>query len=203
MTGGDEDDPTGVTADAVEAKPTRRALERGACIDRYLIVDELGEGGMGVVYKAFDPELGRPVALKLLRTQDDASDLQRERLLREAQALAQLSHPNVVAVHDVGTFRGDVFIAMEFVDGITVRRWLKDHPRGQREVLDVFLNAGEGLAAAHRAGLVHRDFKPDNVIVGSVGRVRVLDFGLARAATADLLPADSAAAGPSNSDSVD
>jgi eukaryotic-like serine/threonine-protein kinase len=114
----------------------------------------------------------------------------RDRLLREAQALARLSHPNVIAVHDVGTFGQDVFIAMEFVEGATLRAWLKSAPRNHREVLDAFLAAGHGLAAAHRAGLVHRDFKPDNVMVGSDGRVRVLDFGLARDATTNPVPAD-------------
>ena len=150
---------------------------------------------MGVVYKAFDPELGRTIALKLLNTDGGSSGGHRDRLIREAQALARLSHPNVVAVHDVGTFGDDVFIAMEFVEGETLREWLKERPRTQREILDVFLAAGQGLAAAHRAGLVHRDFKPDNVVVGldapppdgtagarrlGDGRVRVLDFGLAR-----------------------
>jgi eukaryotic-like serine/threonine-protein kinase len=136
---------------------------------------------MGVVFKAYDPELDRAVALKLLRTRVGASDAAQDRLLREAQALARLQHPNVIAVYDVGSFGRDVFIAMEFVEGQTLRQWLnKSHSR--REVLDAYLAAGEGLVAAHRAGLVHRDFKPDNVIVGKDGRVRVLDFGLARAA---------------------
>jgi eukaryotic-like serine/threonine-protein kinase len=136
---------------------------------------------MGVIYKAYDPELDRPVALKLLPAHSTG---QGERLLREAQALAQLSHPNVIAVHDVGMFAGDVFIAMEFVDGDSLGRWLAVAPRTRAEIMDVFLAAGEGLAAAHGAGLVHRDFKPDNVIVGHDGRVRVLDFGLARTAQA-------------------
>ncbi len=160
---------------------------------------------MGVVYKAFDPELGRPIALKLLNTEEGPAGSLRDRLLREAQALARLSHPNVVAVHDVGTFGDNVFIAMEFVEGETLREWLSKKPRSRREILDVFLAAGQGLAAAHRAGLVHRDFKPDNVVVGSApssspqdeatraapagdGRVRVLDFGLARDATSPDRP---------------
>jgi serine/threonine protein kinase len=145
---------------------------------------------MGVVFKAYDPELGRPIALKLLQTDDTGSD-QGDRLLREAQALARLQHPNVIAVHDVGTFGTNVFIAMEFVEGENVRRWLKTKPRSQAEILDIYLAAGEGLHAAHRAGLVHRDFKPDNVIVGDDGRVRVLDFGLARAAAQQDEPAQS------------
>ena len=168
--------------EAQRRRMARPPLERGACVARYLIVDELGAGGMGVVYKAFDPELGRPVALKLLTTKSDTNDRRRGRLLREAQALARLSHPNVIAVHDVGTFDDDVFIATEFVEGVTLRSWLAKEVRSRRQILDVFLAAGEGLSAAHRAGLVHRDFKPDNVMVGVDGRVRVLDFGLARAA---------------------
>jgi serine/threonine protein kinase/tetratricopeptide (TPR) repeat protein len=158
-----------------------RVLARGTCVGRYVVVDPVGQGGMGVVYKAYDPELDRQLALKLVGAGDDESvGAKRDRLLREAQALARLQHPNVIAVHDVGTFRGDVFIAMDFVEGRTLRAWLRDRPRRQRDVLDAYLAAGEGLAAAHRAGLVHRDFKPDNVIVGNDGRVRVLDFGLAR-----------------------
>jgi eukaryotic-like serine/threonine-protein kinase len=182
------DDPGNFTSTTVgigKRGPARAALGRGACVDRYIIVDEIGQGGMGVVYKAFDPELGRPVALKLLRTRSGASDVLRGRLLREAQALARLAHPNVIAVHDVGTVADDVFIAMEFVDGVTLRHWLRESARSQRAILDTFLAAGEGLSAAHRAGLVHRDFKPDNVIVGADGRVRVLDFGLARSASSD------------------
>ena len=156
-------------------------LPRGTCVGRYVVIDRIGQGGMGVVYRAYDPELDRPIALKLVAALDDeATGAKRDRLLREAQALARLQHPNVVAVHDVGTFRGVVFIAMDFVEGQTLRAWLRDKPRRRREILDAFVAAGEGLAAAHRAGLVHRDFKPDNVIVGNDGRVRVLDFGLAR-----------------------
>ncbi|HTJ44831.1 MAG TPA: serine/threonine-protein kinase, partial [Kofleriaceae bacterium] len=154
---------------------------RGHAVDRYLIVDELGAGGMGVVYKAYDPDLGRLVALKLVRA--GAKARAHVRLLREARAIARLSHPNVVAVHDVGELPGDskeIFIAMEFVEGQRLRDWLAT-PRSQRAILDAFLQAARGLAAAHDAGLVHRDFKPDNVLVGLDGRVRVVDFGLARA----------------------
>jgi serine/threonine protein kinase/tetratricopeptide (TPR) repeat protein len=179
-------------------------LARGTCVGRYLLLEQLGQGGMGVVYRAFDPELDRPVALKLLQAQEGESGGQRDRLLREAQALARLSHPNVVAVHDVGVVEGtgDVFIAMEFVQGQTLRGWLGQARRSRREILEAFLAAGEGLAAAHRAGLVHRDFKPDNVIVGDDGRVRVLDFGLARTADASMdanaAPKGRAGTGPSS-----
>jgi tetratricopeptide (TPR) repeat protein len=154
-----------------------RVLERGASVGRFLIVDRLGAGGTGVVYKAFDPKLDRPVLLKLLHAGDGDLEVLRDRLLREAQALGRLSHPNVVAVHDVGTFGGDAFVAMEFVEGATLSQWLEQAPRSQREILEAFRAAGRALAAAHQAGLVHRDFNPDNVIVGNDGRVRVAGAG--------------------------
>ncbi len=158
---------------------------RGEVLGRYVVLARLGAGGMGVVLAAYDPELDRKVALKLLRD-PRGGEAARTRLLREAQALAQLSHPNVVAVHDVGTVGGRVYVAMEFVAGVTLQAWLERAPRSWREVLRTLLAAGDGLAAAHAAGLVHRDFKADNVMVGDDGRVRVMDFGLARAA----LPGD-------------
>jgi eukaryotic-like serine/threonine-protein kinase len=159
-------------------------LERGAVVGRYVILDRVGTGGMGVVYSAYDPELDRKVALKLLRPDRDPSsgDAGRLRLLREAQAIARLSHPNVVAVFDAGSFGDQVFVAMEFVEGWTLRQWLEEKQPGWREILERFLLAGWGVAAAHAAGLVHRDFKPDNVLLGKDGRVRVVDFGLARPA---------------------
>jgi serine/threonine protein kinase len=173
------DDSVGPTVD-IGTRGAHAPLERGATVGRYVVLDQIGAGGMGVVYKAYDPELDRTVALKLLQGEGGASAF-RERLAREAQALARLSHPNVIAVHDVGSFAGVVFLAMEYVDGETLRQWLSAKPPpSRRAILDAFIDAGEGLAAAHRAGLVPRDFKPDNVMVGRDGRVRVLDFGLAR-----------------------
>jgi tetratricopeptide (TPR) repeat protein len=159
-------------------------LERGSSVGRYLILDVIGEGAMGVVYAAFDPELDRRVAIKLLQVQPTARANSKDAqawLLREAQALGRLSHPNVVEVHDVGTLPGErVFIAMKLVTGDTLRDWLKQ-PRTWREVLAVLREAGAGLAAVHAAGLVHRDFKPSNVLVSAVdGRARLTDFGLAR-----------------------
>ncbi len=154
----------------------------GDTIGRYIVLRRLGAGGMGVVYAAYDPQLDRKVALKLLRTgmglgQGEA----RARLVREAQAIAQLSHPNVVAVYDVGTATsGEVYVAMEFIEGDTLSQWLTRWDRSWRETLELYREAGRGLAAAHAVGLLHRDFKPDNVLVGVDGRVRVTDFGLAR-----------------------
>ncbi|MBK7825056.1 serine/threonine-protein kinase [Nannocystis sp.] len=156
-------------------------LTRGADIGRFTLLGKLGSGGMGVVYAAHDPELDRKVALKVLLPVRDGGPnaAGRARLLREAQALARLSHPNVVAVHDVGTFEGDVWIAMEFVAGQTLDAWARERPRGWPEVLRVLVDAAQGVAAAHAVGLVHRDLKPENVMIGGDGRVRVMDFGLA------------------------
>lgn len=160
-------------------------LAEGTRIGRYVITARVGAGGMGEVYVASDPQLDRKVALKLVRA-DARTDPQvaRERMSREAQALARLSHPNVVAVHDVGVHQDQVFIAMDLVEGALLSEWLAAAPRSWREIRRVFLEAGAGLEAAHRVGLVHRDFKPSNVLVTASGRAVVIDFGLARAAEA-------------------
>jgi serine/threonine protein kinase len=156
------------------------ASERVA-VGRYEIDSRLGAGGMGVVYRAHDPDLDRPVAVKLLHSESSGDDKARARMLREARALAKLSHPNVITVYDVGTDAGQVFVAMELVAGRDLRRWLDEHRQAAwRQVLALFIAAGRGLEAAHEVALVHRDFKPENVLVGDDGRVRVLDFGLAR-----------------------
>jgi tetratricopeptide (TPR) repeat protein len=154
---------------------------------RYTVLDKLGQGGMGVVVAAYDSRLDRRVALKLLRRslKAEGSEGEETRLVREAQAMARLSHPNVVAVYDAGTLEdGSLFIAMEHIQGRTLRKWKSEGPRTWREVLEAYLSAGHGLVAAHAAGLIHRDFKADNVLVGQDGRVRVTDFGLARAQNA-------------------
>ena len=164
------------------------SLDRGAEVGRYVVLSQLGSGGMGVVYSAYDPELDRKIALKVLHPRRAASsrrEAARARLIREAQALAQIAHPNVITVHDVGTFHGSVFVAMEFIDGRTLTQWARKKKRSWKRVLDIVLPAGRGLAAAHAGGLVHRDFKPDNVMIGRDGRVVVLDFGLARQAAPD------------------
>ena len=150
-------------------------------IGRYQLLERVGAGGIGVVWGAWDPELERRVAIKLLKPVTGAS---RERIVREGQALAKLSHPHVVPIYDVGVHDEQVYLVMEWVRGQTLRA-LAAQPRSVRQLVDVYRAAGEGLAAAHDAGLIHRDFKPDNAICGDDGRVRVLDFGLARGESSD------------------
>ena len=173
------------------------------CVSRYVLLGEVARGGEGTVFEAFDPELDRKVAVKIVRS--CARQDGERRLLGEAQALAKLDHPNVIPVHDVGTYDFDaqarelagtssvaeklstrgVYVVMEYAPGQDLRGWLEARTRSWREVVAVFRQAGEGLAAAHRAGIVHRDFKPSNVIHGPDGRVRVVDFGLAQASPSD------------------
>ncbi|MEM9460526.1 MAG: serine/threonine-protein kinase [Myxococcota bacterium] len=169
-------------APSIETLPSGdEDLASGTILDDcFRIVRPLGRGGMGVVYLADHLQLERQVALKLHSAAAGSSGT--SRLLREARTMAKLVHDNVITVYDVGTVDQQVYIAMEYVDGGTVRDWLDEQSRSWREILRVFVAAGRGLAAAHHAGLVHRDFKPDNVLVGRDGRVRVADFGLARAA---------------------
>jgi predicted Ser/Thr protein kinase len=150
-------------------------------IGRYRVLGRLGQGAMGVVYSALDEQLDRRIAIKLLQTGRGRGEA-RERLRREALALGRLSHPNVVAIHEIGEAEGQLFVAMELVEGVTLQAWLMERPRRVAEVLAAYVQAGRGLAAAHAVGLVHRDFKPENILIGSDGRVRVVDFGLARQA---------------------
>jgi serine/threonine protein kinase/tetratricopeptide (TPR) repeat protein len=155
-------------------------------IGRFFLLEQLGAGAMGEIYAAYDEQLDRRVALKLVRHGSELTIKADEMLLREAQALAQVSHPNVVQIYEAGTHAGRLFIAMELIRGQTLTRWLGEvaqlpRPQRQREILRSFIAAGRGLEAAHAAGVAHRDFKPDNVLVGDDGRVRVVDFGLARA----------------------
>jgi serine/threonine protein kinase len=161
-------------------------LTPGMRVARYEIQRELGRGGMGVVYLARDITLDRLIALKLLHARHD--EAAQARLLREAQVMARLSHPNVVPVFELGDWRGELYLTMELVSGRTLAAWLKAAPRTSAEILSTFIEAGRGLAAAHAAGIVHRDFKPENVLVGHDGRVRVTDFGLSRPGSAVVLP---------------
>ncbi len=164
-------------SDSAQSSPRPATSEWPETIGKFRVEKKLGEGGMGVVLLAMDPALGRRIALKLLRAGAEANVEGRARFLREAQVMARLSHENVVIVHEVGEHEGRAYVAMEYVEGGTLTGW----PAGKswRAIVDIYLRAGRGLEAAHRAGLVHRDFKPDNVLVGSDGRVRVSDFGLA------------------------
>jgi serine/threonine protein kinase len=177
--------------DDVEARRAREAVAgrlfgqpaRPVTVGRYRITARIGSGGMGMVYRAHDPELARDVAVKVMNANafgEDEARLARARLVREARAMARLAHPNVIHVYDVGTVEQGVFIAMELVEGHPLDVWL-EHNRGRswQHVLARLVDAGRGLAAAHAAGVIHRDFKPENVLVGDDGRVRVCDFGLA------------------------
>lgn len=155
-------------------------------VGRYGIRERLGAGGCAAVYRAYDPALGRDVALKLLAL---AGAEDGRRMAREARALARLSHPNVVEVYDYGRVGGYVYVAMELIDGPTLAQWLAKSQRAA-DVVRVFADAGRGLVAAHHAGLVHRDFKPTNVILSNDGRVRVLDFGIARTFKSHSAPGD-------------
>ncbi|MCH9688446.1 MAG: tetratricopeptide repeat protein [Deltaproteobacteria bacterium] len=165
-------------------------LARGTGVGRYVVLAELGRGGMGTVYSAFDPDLDRKVALKLLPMSDGRSARD---LGREARILAKFTHPNVASVFDVGRTETALFITMELVDGGDLTSWLGATHRSAAEILSVFVDAGRGLAAAHAKGLIHRDFKPSNVLIGSDGRVRVADFGLAQLVSGQpgpLVPGD-------------
>ena len=164
-------------------------LQRGSTVGRYALLEMIGQGAMGSVYSAHDPQLDRKVALKLVRAERLAGPDARGRLSREARAMAKVSHPSVIHVYDAGEVESGVFIAMELIDGVTLAAWLRERPRTPTEVLDVFFAAGRGLAAAHAAGIVHRDFKPDNVLIDRAGRVTVTDFGLAMAPSGERVDA--------------
>ncbi|MFO0635709.1 MAG: serine/threonine-protein kinase [Nannocystaceae bacterium] len=195
MQGDDDSHPscdTGIStqgADAAASAPAQ-ALQPGRTIGRYTLQQRLGQGGMGVVHAAWDPELQRKVAIKLLHARDPSrvstAEL-RQRLLREAQTLARLDHPNVVGVHEVGVHGELVFIVMDFVEGLTLAQWVGARERSWLEIVDAYQQAARGLAAAHAAGVIHRDFKPDNAMIDRSGRVRVMDFGIARRSEAAMV----------------
>ena len=170
----------------IEREPTRLA--------HYRLRERIAHGSTGVVYAAFDEQLERKVAIKLLAAQD--CETSRERFWREARAMGRLTHPNVVQIYEIGEAEGLTFIVMEYVRGGTLRDWLDAETRTPAQVLRAFTDAGEGLLAAHRGGLVHRDVKPQNLLVDSAGRVRVTDFGFARQLQAGLGPTDEMRAQP-------
>jgi eukaryotic-like serine/threonine-protein kinase len=177
---GEEVATSATSSPAVGLDARSGGLAPGARVGRYELVELVGRGGSGVVYRAHDPELSRAVALKLIASADGSAPRGTQaRLLEEAQILARLSHPNIVAAYDVGIHDGFVYIVMELIDGVPLSEWLHgSHSRA--EILEVLVAAGRGLAAAHAASVVHRDFKPANVMVSRDGRVRVVDFGLAQ-----------------------
>jgi tetratricopeptide (TPR) repeat protein/predicted Ser/Thr protein kinase len=175
-------------SDRLEMESARERAERAlfgsaapAKLGRYVLLGQTADGGMGVVHAAYDPELHRKVALKVMHPRRTDARA-RERLITEARALAKLDHPNVVKVHDVITQSDQVVIVMEWIDGDTLAGWERAQARSWREIVTVYAQAAQGLAAVHGVGVIHRDFKPANAIIGSDGRVRVVDFGLARAA---------------------
>ena len=184
----DGGDKLAMTATVADSTNALRKAPKAATLGRYRLEQVLGTGGMGVVHAAFDIDLERRVAIKLLHT--DPSPATRARLLREARAMARLDHPNVVTIFEVDSIDGTDFVVMEIVDGGTLSEWLRAAPRSQREILDAFVAAGRGLAAAHAAGMVHRDFKPHNVLRNLRGEVQVSDFGLAREAGAPVEEAE-------------
>jgi serine/threonine protein kinase len=157
--------------------PGDLGLRRGDAIGKFIVRDELGSGGMGIVVSALDPTLDRVVAIKVLRPEALSADA-RTRLAREARAMAKIRHPNVIAVHEADTVDDRMYIAMEYVEGETLRDWQDAQARPWRHVVDKYIQAARGLEAAHAEALVHRDFKPENVLVGDDGRVCVTDFGL-------------------------
>ena len=193
--------------DDVEARRAKAKIEgqlfgsgEVVAVGRYRIEGRIGAGAMGVVYRAHDPDLARDVAVKVLNPDaprgGDGGETRHARLIREARAMARLAHPNVIHVYDVGTVDEGVFIAMELVLGTDLASWLRETERPWRDVLSACVAAGRGIAAAHAVGLIHRDFKPENVLVGRDGRVRVVDFGLAGGTGAQTGPLESAESRP-------
>ena len=183
-------DPTGDQLD-------EDVLQKGTSVGRYTVLERLGAGAMGVVYAAYDPELDRKIALKLLSAHEGRGrdkERRQERLIREAKAIAKLSHPNVVGIFDVGVHEGQVFLAMEYLGGGTLRDWLDAARRPWSEIVKMFIAVGHGLAAAHAEGLIHRDFKADNVLLDKAGKPKVADFGLVRLRAAALEPQPAAPA---------
>ncbi|MEM9457720.1 MAG: serine/threonine-protein kinase [Myxococcota bacterium] len=171
----------GLVGRTIEAKIRQQLFGTRATtrIGHFVIRENLAHGGMGSVYAAHDEQLGRDVAIKVLRDDARPSEADRLRFRREARALARVSHPNVVTMHEVGDVDGELYLTMELIRGQSVDAWLETKP-GWRDVLELFVEVGRGLAAMHRAGLVHRDLKPQNIMRGDDGQVRIVDFGVVR-----------------------
>jgi len=169
-------------------KSSQERIDVGGTVGRYEIRGVLGRGGAGIVMLGFDSSVKRTVALKLLADADDPTKLR-----AEAQAMARVAHPNVVTLYELGDHEGQLFLAMEHVEGTELGDWLRARTRTWREIVDMFVAAGRGLAAAHKAGIVHRDFKPSNVVIGTDGRPRVGDFGIAFATGTSSTPGGTAA----------
>ncbi|MGQ0506465.1 MAG: serine/threonine-protein kinase [Myxococcaceae bacterium] len=162
------------------ASPPEIALAPGSKLGRYELREWIGAGGAGVIWRALDTQSRSEAALKIVRRRADLSEEQgTEKLLREAKAMARVRHPNVIAILDTGVDGDRVYIAMELVKGVTLKPWLREKQRTAAEILQVFAQAGAGLSAAHDAGVVHRDFKPENILIDEHGTPRILDFGLA------------------------
>jgi len=162
------------------AEGGQRAAGLPEAIGRFRIRELIGHGGNAIIYSAWDEQQHRQVAIKLLRDDRSSRPDTQARFLREAKAMARLDHPNVIRIYEVGTHEGKAFLALEYVQGRTLREWLEAEQPELAQIVARYVEAGRGLAAAHRAGLMHRDFKPDNAVLGDDGRVRVVDFGLAR-----------------------
>ncbi len=187
--------PGGGTVGDAARRETASLIPPGTQLGRYQVRRWIGRGGMGDVYEGFDPKLERRVAIKLLRGRGSDGPAAQRRLEREAKTLARLSSANVVAALDIGIYADRVFLVMELVEGPTLAGWQRAAPRTWRQILDAFLEAGDGLAAAHEVGIIHRDFKPQNVLIGADGKARVSDFGLARASEVDAVAGENGAPG--------
>ena len=197
-----DDEPTRDAPPRLTARPSETDLRPGGKLGRYTLLEKVGSGGMGEVYAGWDGQLGRRVAIKLIHAEFRGMVSERARLVREARTLAQLQHPNVVSVYELGTTNGLDYVVMEFVEGRTLRQVLRSDSPAPGRVRALLTDAGRGLQALHAAGLVHRDFKPANVLVGNDGRVRLMDFGLARAAGVTFTDEAAAGAPVSEDDSV-